>query len=624
MAGNPSHQVLRQMHRLFRFGAVGTMSDAQLLDRFVARRDEAAEAAFEELVTRHAPMVLRVCRSVLDDGHNAEDAFQAVFLVLASRAGSIRRSESIASWLFGVARRVAARARRDAARRRMLVRRVAERTSETCPPAEDDSDWQILHEEIDGLPERLRSALVLCSLQGLTHAAAAQRLGVSEVAIRGRLARARQRLRQRLIRRGLTVLAGPLVVAASGQAESAVPVSLIHSTVRIALGFVAGHTAAILARGVLNSMLLYQLRVATVLLCLGIGGSCSAWHAFAAADEKGQTRPRQEAATVQLIPPPVRKNQKFPTVQLIRPPVRNIVRTIGQPSFIEASERTFIRLKPNVRVDKLLVELGDKVKKGDVLATLFVPEMVLEDYEAKRAAVDLDQEKVLLAHKLVNVAKADVRVAEARLEEAKAIFAKFEAEVIRWDSEVKRLRQEVRRGVVDPQVLVESANQLKASSAARHAAKATVKKVEAELSKLAKSERDVEAVEATLAVAQREEKRLEASVGRLPLIAPYDGVIVARNARPGEIYAIDKIDVVLVCVDIPEPDADYVHAGTKAPIVAKAFSDQPILATLSPSFAIRLRWASTAARRTRSGPHHRSGRLVTRAAPEARSTGCDL
>ena len=118
MAGSLSKRVLGQVHRLFHVGAVGTMSDAQLLDRFVSGRDEAAEAAFEELMIRHAPMVLDVCRGALHDAHDAEDAFQAVFLVLASRAGSIRRAGSIASWLFGVARRVAARSRRGAARRR--------------------------------------------------------------------------------------------------------------------------------------------------------------------------------------------------------------------------------------------------------------------------------------------------------------------------------------------------------------------------------------------------------------------------------------------------------------------------------------------------------------------------
>ena len=116
MASSSSDQVLRQVHRLFNLGAVGTMSDAQLLDRFISRRDEAAETAFEALVIRHGPMVFRVCRNVLHDAHDAEDAFQAVFLVLANRAKTIRRRGSIASWLFGVAQQVAIRGKPHASR----------------------------------------------------------------------------------------------------------------------------------------------------------------------------------------------------------------------------------------------------------------------------------------------------------------------------------------------------------------------------------------------------------------------------------------------------------------------------------------------------------------------------
>jgi RNA polymerase sigma factor (sigma-70 family) len=147
MAASPSDQVLRQVHRLFNFGAVGTMSDPRLLDQIASRRDEAAEAAFEELVIRHGPMVFRVCQSVLHDAHDAEDAFQAVFIVLANRAGSIRRSASVASWLFGVAQRVATRAKRGDSRRRALNQRVADRTSESYLPAANDPDWEILHDE---------------------------------------------------------------------------------------------------------------------------------------------------------------------------------------------------------------------------------------------------------------------------------------------------------------------------------------------------------------------------------------------------------------------------------------------------------------------------------------------
>ena len=107
MAANSSDRVIRQVNRVFNLGAVGMTPDAQLLDWFVSRGDESAEAAFEELMIRHGPMVLGVCRRVLQDAHDAQDAFQAVFLVLANRARSIRQKGSVASWLFGVAHRVA-------------------------------------------------------------------------------------------------------------------------------------------------------------------------------------------------------------------------------------------------------------------------------------------------------------------------------------------------------------------------------------------------------------------------------------------------------------------------------------------------------------------------------------
>ena len=246
MADSPSDRVLRQVHRLFNIGLVGTMSDAELLDRFVSHCDESAETAFEELVSRHGPMVLRVCRSVLRDAHDAEDAFQAVFLVLANRARSIRRRGSVANWLFGVAKRVAIRGKRSAARRHALDQLVAERTSESYLPPENDPDAEILHEEIRRLPERLRAPVVLCYLQGLTYAAAAQQLGLSEVAIQGRLARARERLRHQLTRRGVTVPADLLAAGAASQAQAAIPLTLIQSTSRIALGFLEGNTAATL------------------------------------------------------------------------------------------------------------------------------------------------------------------------------------------------------------------------------------------------------------------------------------------------------------------------------------------------------------------------------------------
>jgi RNA polymerase sigma factor (sigma-70 family) len=287
--GRVSGGVLRQVHRLFRLGTVGGLTDGQLLDRFVTRRGEDSEAAFEELMHRHGPMVLRVCCGMLGDPLNAEDAFQATFLVLAQRAGSIRRRASVSSWLFGVARRVAAHSRLCAARRRSGERLVAGQTPEAYLPAGRGDEREVLLEEMERLPDRLRDVVVLCCLEGLTYDTAAQRLGLSEGAVRGRLARARDQLRRRLTRRGITLPAGFLAAAAGAQAHAAQPLHvtglLVDSTIRMALGFKAGTAAAALARGVLRSMFMSHLRVAVVVILAAMGSSLLAWQSLVARDD---------------------------------------------------------------------------------------------------------------------------------------------------------------------------------------------------------------------------------------------------------------------------------------------------------------------------------------------------
>ncbi|MFI5456494.1 MAG: efflux RND transporter periplasmic adaptor subunit [Isosphaerales bacterium] len=317
--------------------------------------------------------------------------------------------------------------------------------------------------------------------------------------------------------------------------------------------------------------------------------------------------------------PSVREPQ---TVRLIQPRARTIVRVIGQPGFIESYERSSVYPKMNAYILKWIVDIGDRVKKGDVLATLFVPELVAE-YGTKKATVVLDRERIALAKEVVEVAKADVKAAEASLEEARAEFAGDQAEVERWDSEVKRLQGEVNRGVVTPQDLLQSTNRWKASIAARQAAKANVMKADDELlarrAALAKAEIDVRVAEADLKVAESEEKRLKVWVDYLVLPAPYDGVIVARNANTFDfvlpargdpsalsrapylspsgnaapIYVVDRVDIVRIFVDIPEQDANNVHIGSKATVLVKAYGDQPIEGTVT-----RTSWALNIKSRT--------------------------
>jgi multidrug resistance efflux pump len=268
------------------------------------------------------------------------------------------------------------------------------------------------------------------------------------------------------------------------------------------------------------------------------------------------------------------------------------------------------------------VDIGDKVKKkNDVLATLFMPEMV-QEFQTKKADVVLARELIEQAQKLDDVANADVEAAKARLDEARSILAKYQAEADRWDSEVKRLTREVEKGVVDPQVLLESTNQFKSSSASRDAAKASIMTAQADLlskqAEAAKSKVDVEVARARLVVAESEAKRVEALVGYLTLVAPYDGVIVARNANTGDfvlpatgdptarslspyrspagaapIYAVDRTDVVRIFVDIPEQDANYVQIGSKATVRVRAFRDQELPATVT-----RTSWAVNVKSRT--------------------------
>ena len=236
---------------------------------------------------RHGPMVFGICNRVLQDVHDAQDAFQAVFLVLANRARSIRRKDSVASWLFGVAQRVAARARSRAARRRAIDQAAAARAPDCYVLPEQDSDPETVHEELDRLPERLKAPVVLCYLEGLSYDAAAHQLELSEGALRGRLSQARKRLRSRLARRGVTVPAALIAAGASTQAQAAIPEALVRSTIQIANGLTSGNGVALLAKGVLNSMWVSQLKVAACLLLITAATCLTAGIAWALAPRPG-------------------------------------------------------------------------------------------------------------------------------------------------------------------------------------------------------------------------------------------------------------------------------------------------------------------------------------------------
>jgi RNA polymerase sigma factor (sigma-70 family) len=274
MAASQTSKVIQHLRRavLLREGA--ELTDGQLLRDYLSRRDEAALAA---LVRRHGPMVWGVCRRVLRNWHDAEDAFQATFLVLVRKAASIASPELLANWLHGVAHRTAVKARATTAKTRARERQVTELPE---PAVTEQVLWSdlrpLLDQELSRLPDRYRVAIVLCALEGKTRKEAARQLGVPDGTLAARLARGRGMLAKRLARHGLAVSGGALaVVLAQNTASASAPTSVVASTLLAASLFETGQAAATgviaarvaaLTEGVLNTMFLTKLKVAMVVL----------------------------------------------------------------------------------------------------------------------------------------------------------------------------------------------------------------------------------------------------------------------------------------------------------------------------------------------------------------------
>jgi RNA polymerase sigma factor (sigma-70 family) len=257
------------------------MTDGQLLERFISNRDESALAA---IVRRHGPMVWGVCRRVLSNHHDAEDAFQATFLVLVRNATSIRQREMVANWLYGVAHQTSLKARAMMAKRRAREKQGNE-MPELKAVAEPDlwRDLQpLLDQELSRLPDKYRVAIVLCDLEGKKRKEVARQLKIREGTLSSRLTMARRMLAKRLGRHGLGVSGGALAAMLSQNASASVPTSMVSSTIKAAMMFAAGQAAATgaisarvaaLTEGVLKTMLLTKLKTAmAVLLVVAIVG----------------------------------------------------------------------------------------------------------------------------------------------------------------------------------------------------------------------------------------------------------------------------------------------------------------------------------------------------------------
>jgi membrane fusion protein, heavy metal efflux system len=464
MPGTSSRGVWNELNGLLLFGAAGHLSDEELLGRFVARRDEAAEAAFAALVERYGPMVLGVCRRVLGDRHAAEDAFQATFLVLARKAASIARPEQLANWLFGVASRTSLDARARATRRKSRELRVHAMSRSQIKPAGDDEAVldelrAILDEELARLPAHYRGALVLCGLDGLSRRAAAKQLGVPEGTLSSRLARAKDLLRHRLERRGLALSAIALDRAFARGAQALVlPFSLVDSTIRVAtrvaagvsLAEVASTSIATLTQGVLKAMLLAKVKgivlglatVAAVITGVGV-------LAQAPARINAVGIPQGMPHSTAVAQPPsmsTMKPLKLPASTALDPTRLARIRARFAPALVVEVARVWDFPKETGRPEHRELRPGDSVKKGDLLAVVFsadvgskkndlldalvqleLDQQITDRIQENRAAIpdvlDLTQERSVQADRnAVNRALNNLRVWDIPQDEIDAIF----------------------------------------------------------------------------------------------------------------------------------------------------------------------------------------------------------
>jgi HlyD family secretion protein len=417
--------VVRDIQTLYESGTACGLSDRQLLEQFLSRRDAPGETAFEALLLRHGPMVLRTCRDILREPSDVEDAFQATFLVLVKRARSMGRIESVGGWLYGVACRVAARARSESSRRRAREQRAALRVVEAIDASRaDTADFgPIVRDAVRGLPAKYRDVVVLCYWEGLTQEQAATQLCCPLGTVRSRMARARTLLHRRLIRRGLepahpsgNLPTGPHAALWSmlGAAPrlSPVPPQLIQATLSAASQVAAGGATAqtlstlvaTLVQDTLGSMTMIKIKMALVGMALvGLTGS-TVW----LSGLRGQAAPTTQG-TDRKQAAPVEKKQSETWMRRVH-------------SLIPG-ETTILNIVPDgsaVKKGQLVCELDSAVLKDQLVnqqITVRAAEANFQKHKSAREAAEIDVKAYTDGIYLVELREAvgDIKIAEAEL-----------------------------------------------------------------------------------------------------------------------------------------------------------------------------------------------------------------
>lgn len=545
------------------------LGDAELLSRFAAERDS---GAFELLVWRHAALVLRVCRSVLRDRHEAEDAAQAAFLALARQAKTIREA-NIAGWLFRVASRVSTRS----ARRFRKLQATAHLNFDQFPaPARADKpDPQLertLHEELVRLPEKYQLPILLCFFEGHTYAEAAQRLGCPIGTVAGRLSRAKRLLELRLTQRGIS-LAG-LVIA-----TSVVPSSFARATASAALAFARGNISGLpktvleLAnREVTGMFTMKAIRYASVLTC-GVLAFSFGW----ASEPTTEPTPEVQPATA------------TPKRQTIR-------HEIAETGNLEPFEEVAIYPKIAGFIQETKVDIGDKVKKGELLAKIWAPE-IEEDLLAKKERVSQSEAELKQAQAAVQVTEANIQTWDAKVKEATIDLKRADANYARWYREWEVDSDLVNKGhVLDQQTVDEAAKQLKAAGAVTVEAKAALDTVKASqkvcVIENVKASENLKHCREVLAIQKREYQEQLVWLDYTKITSPCGGIVSRRNIHTGHfvqpansgttskapeaLLIITRTDRMRVVLTVSEPAAFLVKEGAEAIVRLPALKDREI------------------------------------------------
>jgi RNA polymerase sigma factor (sigma-70 family) len=401
MASSQGKRVLDQLRRAVRAEQTAELSDGRLLTRFIEQWDE---AAFEALVRRHGPMVLGVCRRVLRTLADAEDAFQATFLVLVRKAALIQSRDTVANWLYGVAYNVALKARTLNVRRGSRERQVAQMPEPEAVSHEAfGPDLQaLLDQELSRLPEKYRLPLVLCDLEGKSRKDAAQQLRLAEGTLSSRLTRARAKLARRLARRGLVMPAAALGAVLTQEAASAcVPTPLVSYTVQCAMALVGDPAAggvisapvAALTEGVMKDMLLRKLKLTLL-------GVLTAGLVFTGAAVSTQALPPQLPATEGERAPPIAAQDGPPPLRADRPREK--------PPAVAAAKESRVRTLLQERL-KILRTRADRLRLMHQQNAASADEVRRADLRVLQAELELcetDRERLVVHEKIVGIYKA--------------------------------------------------------------------------------------------------------------------------------------------------------------------------------------------------------------------------